>query len=364
MKARSVDKIFLSILVILSIVGLFVFTSASLGILTDSVGQFQKTIFKQVSIFILGWIALFVAIGINYKKWDKPSKYIYIVSIIITLLVFVPGVGMSAKGAKSWIDLGFTTFQPTELLKLGFVFLYASYLASVKDKIKTFKYGALPSLIILAVPVAVLLMQNDMGSTLSPIAAGIAMFLVAGGKKRYIASFILIAVIMVAVTAYLSPHAMARIKTFIDPSQNLLGSGYHLNQSLIAVGSGQIFGRGLGQSIQKFTFLPEATGDSIFPVASEEFGFIGSTCIVLLFLAFGLRGYKIAEAVHDIFGRMIVVGFITLAFSQSFINIGTMLGIVPMTGVPLIFLSLGGSALLFSLFEMGIVLNVSRLQSR
>ncbi|HRY62499.1 MAG TPA: putative peptidoglycan glycosyltransferase FtsW, partial [Candidatus Paceibacterota bacterium] len=344
--------------------GIFIFTSASLGILTDSVGQFQKTIIKQLSIFFIGWIALAFCAGINYKKWDKPAKYIYLASILLTLSVFIPGIGMDAKGARSWIDLGFTTFQPTEFMKLGFVLLYASYLAGIKDKIKTFKYGVLPSIIILGVPVGILLLQNDLGSTLSPIAAGIAMFLVAGGQKRYVAGGVIAAIIIVAITAFVSPHAMARIKTYIDPSQNLQGSGYHLNQSLIAVGSGQIFGRGLGQSIQKFTFLPEATGDSIFPVAAEEFGFVGSTFIVLMFLAFGLRGYKIAGAVPDVFGRLLVIGFVTLIFSQSFINIGTMLGVVPMTGLPLIFLSLGGTALLFSLFEMGIVLNISRYQSR
>lgn len=362
MKSKSVDKIFLSILVILSIVGIFVFTSASLGILADSVEQFQKTIIKQLFIFFVGWVALAFAAGINYKKWDHAAKYIYIISVITTLLVFVPGIGMDAKGARSWIDLGFTTFQPTEFMKMGFVFLYASYLVSAKDKIKTFKHGVFPSILILGIPVAVLLLQNDLGSTLSPIVAGIAMFLVAGGQKRYVFGGVIVATVIVAITAFLSPHAMARIQTFIDPSQNLQGSGYHLNQSLIAVGSGQIFGRGLGQSIQKFTFLPESTGDSIFSVAAEEFGFVGSTVIVLLFLAFGLRGYKVAGAVPDTFGRLLVVGFITLIFSQSFINIGTMLGIVPMTGLPLIFLSLGGTALLFSLLEMGVVLNISRTQ--
>lgn len=362
MKSKSVDKIFLSILVMLSIVGIFIFASASLGILTDSVAQFQKTIIKQLAIFLVGWAALAFFVGVNYKKLEDRAKYIYIVSIITTLLVFIPGIGLGAKGAKSWIDIGFTTVQPTEFMKFGFVLFYAAYLANIKDKIKTFKQGVLPSVIILGVPIAVLLAQNDLGSCLSPIIAGTAMFLVAGGKKRYVFGAIVLAIIMVAIVAYLSPHAMARIKTFIDPSQNLQGSGYHLNQSLIAVGSGQVFGRGLGQSIQKFTFLPEATGDSIFSVASEEFGFVGSVVIVLLFLAFGLRGYKIAGAIPDLFGRLLVVGFVTLVFSQSFINIGTMLGIVPMTGLPLIFLSLGGTALLFSLLEMGIVLNISRTQ--
>jgi cell division protein FtsW len=345
-------------------VGIFVFTSASLGILTNSVAQFQKTIIKQLAVFFIGWLALAFVAGVNYKKWDKPSKYIYIVSILTTLLVFIPGLGMGAKGGQSWIDLGFTTVQPMEFMKLGFVLFYASYLASIKDKVQTFKYGVLASLAILGLPVAVLLLQNDTGSALSPSVAGIAMFLVAGGKKRYVSGAVVLAVVVVAIAAFVSPHVMARIKTYIDPSQNLQGSGYQLNQSLIAVGSGQIFGRGLGQSIQKFTFLPEATGDSIFPVVAEEFGFVGSAIIVLLFLSFGLRGYKIAGAVSDVFGRLLVVGFVTLAFSQSFLNIGTMLGVVPMTGVPLIFLSLGGTALLFSLLEMGIILNVSRVQSR
>lgn len=364
MKAKSVDKIFLSILAILSITGLFVFTSASLGILTDSADQFQKIILKQVVLFILGWVVLAVSSRISYKKWDVPARYLYILSIFVAVLVFVPGIGMDSGGAKRWINLGFTTFQPAELLKLGFVFFYASYLAKIKDKIKTFKYGVLPSLLFLAIPVALLLKQPDTGSSLSLITAGIAMFLVAGGQKKHFVGLIVIAILMVAAVVYIKPYAMERVKTFMDPSRDPLGAGYQLQQSLIAVGSGQIFGRGLGQSIQKFSFLPEAIGDSVFPVAAEEFGFVGTALIVLLFLSFGLRGYKIAGAVPDNFGRLLVVGIITLAFSQSFINIGSMLGVVPMTGVPLIFFSHGGTALLLSLFEMGVVLNVSRAQSR
>jgi cell division protein FtsW len=230
-------------------------------------------------------------------------------------LVFVPGIGMKAGGANSWIDLGFTTFQPSELLKFTFVIFFASFLTVAKEKITDFKYGFLPSLGLIGIPAIVLLAQPDMGTLFSIVCASLAMFLVAGGKKRHFLIFILLGITMVFAMAYLKPHVLARLKTFMDPMKDQQGSGYQIKQSLIAVGSGGLTGRGFGQSIQKFTFLPEAIGDSVFSVAAEEFGFIGSTIIILLYLFFGLRGFKIAGKAPDSYGRLVVVGITTLVIA-------------------------------------------------
>ncbi|MEI6296166.1 MAG: putative peptidoglycan glycosyltransferase FtsW [bacterium] len=361
MKQLGVDKIFLTLLIILSVLGIFIFTSASMGLLTENVNQFKMTIIKQVMQgLVLGWIFLYTSSRIDYKNWNSASKYIYIGSLILALCVFIPGVGLEAGGAKRWIILGPVNFQPSEIIKLGFVLFYASFLAYTKDRIKTFKYGLLPSILILLLPVIIILQQHDTGTLLSIIAAGLAMFIVAGGRWRHFIALIGLVVLMVVVVIYIKPYAMERIKTFLDPSRDPQGAGYQLRQSLIAIGSGKLTGRGFGQSIQKFTFLPEATSDAIFAVAGEEFGFIGSSAIVILFLFFGLRGLRIANQTHENYGRLTTVGLMTLVIWQSFINMGAMLGIVPLTGVPLIFLSHGGTALFITLFEMGIILNISK----
>lgn len=365
MKSSQIDKTFLTILIILSILGLFIFTSASLGLIVESWEGFQNVILKQLVLgLFLGWLGLIVTSKIKYKNWGKISEYLFIFSILVSLLVFIPNLGMGAGGAKRWIDLGFLSFQPGEFLKLGFIIFYATFLAAIKDNIKDIRRGLIPSIVIVAIPAAVLLKQPDLGTLLSIVSSWMAMFLVAGGKKTHFLGIILLGIAMVASMAYVKPYAMERIKTFLDPSRDPLGAGYQVRQSLIAIGSGRITGRGLGQSIQKFSFLPEAIGDSIFAVAGEEFGFIGSVMIVLLFLFLALRGFTVAGQTQDPFGRLLVVGFVTLIISQSFINMGAMLGILPLTGVPLIFLSHGGTALFFALIEMGIVLNISKAQTR
>lgn len=361
MKKTKVDRIFLTLVLTLSILGFFIFTSASLGLLVDGWIGFQNIIIKQIVLgLILGWAGLLISSKINYKKWDNFSLVIFALSVLLSLLVFVPGIGFSFGGAKRWVDIGITTFQPSEIMKFGFVIFYASYLVRVKEKIQTIRYGFLPTLCLISVPTLILLKQPDMGTLFGIICACLAMFLIAGGKKGHFVLFLILGVVMVASMAYFKPYALARLKTFLDPMKDPLGAGYQIRQSLIAIGSGGLTGRGFGQSIQKFSFLPEAIGDSIFAVLAEEFGFLGSSIVVIIFLFFGLRGYKIACQTKDMYGILLATGIVTLVLSQSFINIGAMLSILPLTGVPLIFLSHGGTSLLMTLFEMGIVLNISK----
>jgi cell division protein FtsW len=188
------------------------------------------------------------------------------------------------------------------------------------------------------------------------------MFIAAGGKWRYIFLLFTIATIGIITLAFVRPYLMARFMTFLDPSRDALGAGYQIQQSMIAIGSGGVMGRGFGQSIQKFNFLPEPIGDSIFAVAGEEFGFIGASALIILFVFFALRGLKVASRIPDTFGMLVIVGIITLIITQSYINIGSMLGVLPLTGVPLIFVSHGGTAMLFALAEVGIILNISKSQ--
>lgn len=360
-RRNNYDKLFFAIVLILVFGGLFIFASASLGIFEEGISNYLSIVIKQVVFgLIFGMTALYIMSGIYYKRWQGFAPHIFLLSIVATLLVFAPKLGIDTLGAKRWVDLGFISFQPSEFLKLGFVIYFASWLSAKKDSINDFKSGFLPALLIITVPVLILLKQPDMGTLLCILAAAAAMFFISGAEWRNLAFLFLAGLIGVMIFVYIKPYAMARIITYLDPQSDPLGSGYQIRQALIAVGSGRVFGRGFGQSVQKFTFLPEPLGDAIFAVAAEEFGFVGSSLIVLLFLIFTLRGFRISARAPDQFSRLLSLGIVILISVQSFINIGAMLAITPLTGVPLLFVSHGGTALLFALIEVGIVLNISK----
>lgn len=360
---KKIDKSFLFSFLALLIVGSTVFFSAAMGIYANNQAKFTSIMFNQVFFGLLaGIIACIIMTQINYKYWRKFSFYIFIFSLIATVLVFVPGIGREYGGASRWIYIGNISFQPLEFLKIGFIIYFAAWISGVKDNLKTFRFGLLPFIILLAVIGTLLLLQPDTDSFIIVVFVGLAMYMIGGGRWRHMFSLVLIALICLASLLFFRPYLLDRVKTFIDPTQNPLGSSYQIQQSLIAVGSGEIFGRGLGQSVQKFKFLPESVGDAIFPVAAEEFGFVGSIVIVLLFLLFAMRGLKIARQAPDTFSGLLVTGIVILITIQSYINIAAMIGVIPLSGSPLIFFSQGGTALFFTLAEIGIILNVSRYQ--
>ena len=361
MKKIRVDIPFFISICILVVFGYLIFTSASFGLLSKQAVKYSNVAFNQtVYGLILGIIACIITSKIDYKIYRKYSFYLYVLSIILTLLVFVPGIGFTSGGASRWIHIGTFSLQPSELMKIGFIIYFSAWLSGMKDKADTFQYGFLPFLILTAINGAVLLSQPDTDTFLITVIAGLSIFLVGGGRWKYVFMTGAIGLVFLAGLAFTKPYVMNRITTFINPSANSLGSGYQIQQSLIAVGSGGVFGRGFGQSIQKFNVLPEPIGDSIFAVASEEFGFTGATAIVLLFIFFGFRGLKIASNASDNFGRLTAVGIVIMIISQAFVNIGAMVGVLPLSGITLPFISHGGTALFMTLVEVGIVLNISK----
>jgi cell division protein FtsW len=285
---------------------------------------------------------------------------IFVLAVGITLLVFVPGIGFEYGGATRWIHLGSVSFQPSEFLKLGVVILSALWLAKYRVHLSEFRYGLLPLIGLLGIAGAIMLAQPDTGTFLVIIAAVVAMYIAAGARLRDLVLLAGAAVAFIGSLAYFRPYIMNRILTFLDPSLDPLGTSYQIQQALIAIGSGGVFGRGFGQSVQKFDYLPEPIGDSIFAVAAEEFGFFGAMVLISLFILFAFRGFRIAARAPDHFGGLLVIGIVILIVSQSFINIASMIGVLPLTGLPLLFVSHGGSALFLALLEVGIVLNVSR----
>ncbi len=360
---KGVDRTLLGIVILLVVFGFFVFSSASLGLLAREGARFSSVAFSQIIFGICGGtVALFLASQIFYRNWRQYAFYIFVATILLTLCVFIPGLGMEHGGAQRWIKIGGFTFQPAELLKIGFIIYMATWLSGVQKVIGTFKQGTLPFVLITSIVGIVMLLQPDTDTFLIMAAAATAMFITAGGSWRDVLFMFVAAVLLVAVLAFSRPYIKDRIFTFFNPSLDPQGKSYQIQQSLIAIGTGGLTGRGFGQSIQKFEYLPEPIGDSVFAVYAEEFGFVGSALLVTLLSFFTFRGYKIASGATDLFGMLLVVGFVTLIMLQAFLNIAAMLALAPLMGLPLPFISHGGTALLATLASVGIVLNVSKYQ--
>ncbi|HAS80585.1 MAG: Cell division protein FtsW [Candidatus Nomurabacteria bacterium GW2011_GWE1_32_28] len=362
---KKVDKFFLIIIFLLIFLGAAIFVSASLGILAKNQGTFYSVLFSQLVLgFGFGFLGMYFALKVDYKFWRKYSFYILLGSVLLTTAVFIPNLGWTHLGAKRWIDFGFVRFQPVEILKFGFIIYFAAWLSWVKNKVQDFKFGILPLGILLGIIAIILFNQPDTKSFILITITGISMLFVSGVSMRYISLIGISSVLVLGTLVFFTPYLQERVKTFIDPSQDPQGSSYQIQQSLIAIGSGGIFGRGYGQSIQKFSYLPEPQGDSIFAVIGEELGFIGSVGIIFLYLLFVLRGLRIANNSPDLFSRLLVSGIVILIAAQSFMNIASITGVFPLTGVPLPFMSHGGTSLMIDLIAIGIVLQISKFQNK
>ncbi|MBP6856544.1 MAG: cell division protein FtsW [Candidatus Pacebacteria bacterium] len=356
------DKVFLGITLSLVVIGVVVFVSASLGILARSEQKFYGVVFNQILFgVIFGMSALVIMMNFDYQNLRKYAFHILVGTLILTALVFVPGLSYEHGGARRWISIGSIQFQPAEFLKIGFVIYFAAWLTWMKNKVHDFKKTLLPFSILLLVIAGILLRQPDTKSLILIVVAGVAMCIVAGVPWKYVLGFTAVAAVAFVGFAFVKgDYLKDRISTFIRPSDDTLGKSWQITQSLNAIGSGEMFGRGLGQSVQKFGNLPEPQGDSIFAVLGEEFGFIGTTIVVILYLFFALRGLRIASHAPDQFGKLLATGLIVLILGQSYLNIASLVGLFPLTGVPLVFMSHGGTSMMIALAATGIVLNISK----
>ncbi len=359
-KPHKPDRFFFFVVLGITLAGFFIFSSASLGLLSRGGASFNLIAAKQLAVLVVGLVAFLVVSKMDYRFWRDWSPYLFLGAVIFTLGVFVPGIGWHSGGASRWILLGPFTFQPSEFLKLGFILFLAAWLAKAKEKVQTLKGGLIPFLIISSIVGAILVAEPDIDMLVIMLSGGVAMYFVSGARWRHLAVLLVLLIAAIGVVAMVKPYIIARIKTYIHPDEHTLGSSYQINQSLIAIGSGGWTGRGFGQSIQKFKYLPEPIGDSVFSVASEEFGFLGALAILTGFLLFALAGLRIAARSPSGFGRLVTVGIVIMILAGAFINIAAMLGVIPLTGTPLLFVSQGGTALLLALVEAGIILNVSR----
>jgi cell division protein FtsW len=274
-------------------------------------------------------------------------------------LVFIPGIGFHHGGANRWIVVGPLNFAPTEIFKLSIIVYLAAWFEKRGSEIKSFLKSTLPFMVILGIAVILIMAQPDLGTmSVVAITSG-AMFFVAGASMSHI-----IAMIGLGVTGFLgliftSSYRMSRLMIFLDPSSDPAGKGYQINQALLAIGTGGFWGLGFGQSRQKFNYLPEASTDSIFAVTAEELGFVRASLLVIAFLIFGYQGYKVSEKAPDMFSRLTAVGITTWIVAQAMINVAAMLSIIPLTGVPLPFISYGSSSTWMLMLASGILLNIS-----
>ncbi len=357
---KSVDFFFAGIVGTLIIVGLFVFFSASL----QSLGQakWNSLMVHQLGYsLVLGGSFLFGFSHFYYKRIAPWAIGLFIGAFALCLLVFVPGLGMSHGGGQRWINLGFTNLQPGETLKFATVVFFAVWFAKYRKKLSNIKFGVVPLIIILGLVGALFVAQKDIGTLIIICVSAFSIFLASNAPAKHIIAIATLGLIAISLTAIFIPHVRQRVSTFVD-YKDPQGAGWQVRQSLIAVGSGGLTGKGYLQSVQRFSYLPEAHGDSIFAVASEELGFIGSVFIVALYVAFAVKAIKIAGKSQDDFAMLLVVGFTTMIVVQSFLNIGSVINVIPFTGEPLTFMSQGGTSLVVAMASVGIILNISRHQ--
>lgn len=309
----------------------------------------------------IGMVVWFAAASIYYKTWSKYAPYILGAAILASLALLIPDLRVEKNGATRWLEIGPVSFQPAELLKLGLVLYLAVWFEKRRTELKTLWEGVVPFAIVIGlISLVVAGLQRDLGTMLVIAMAAVGMYFVAGIQMRHLAALVLAGLAAGWIMIISFPHRLERLATFLDPAKNADGGAYHINQALIAIGSGGILGLGLGRSIQVNGYLPEASNDSIFAVIGEEFGLIGGLLLIGLFGLLIYRGVKIAAAAPDVFSRLVASG-ITLVFAfQAFINIAAMLAIVPLTGIPLPFISYGGSSMVVMLLMAGILFNISK----
>lgn len=351
---KRFDLLLFGVVSLLVLFSLLIIFDASSVIAFNVFGDKYHYIKDQTVWVILGFIGLFIFSVVDYHKLYNLALPLLLTALFLLMLVFVPGIGSGAKGANRWVDLHFFRLQPAEFVKLGLA-IYLSAWFSHKEKGRFIAFALLISAILVLV-----MLEPDLGTASIILFEGVILYFLSGGNLMY---FFLGAPV-VGILGYLyvmfEPYRAARLTSFLKLNESLEGTSYHVKQILIALGSGGIFGLGIGNSLQKYAYLPENVTDSIFPIIAEEFGFIGASILILLFVFVVWRGIFIAAKAKDSFGKLLAGGIISFIGIQIIINLGAMTALFPLTGVPLPFISFGGSALLVDMASIGILLNIAR----
>ncbi len=315
---------------------------------------------RQMLFAVVGMIAMFFIMNIEYWTWRNWAKVILIVCFVLLVLVLIPGIGNVRNGSRSWIGVGAFSVQPSEFMKLAMIAFLSKFLSEKQKQITSFKEGLLPSLGLVFTAFGLIMLQPDFGTGMVMVGTCIVMIFIAGAKIKHFVFLGLLGVAGIVGLIASAPYRMKRITSFMDPWQDPLGSGFQMIQSLYAIGPGGLFGLGLGESRQKFFYLPEPQTDFIFAIIAEELGFIGGSFVLILFSLLLWRGVRVALGAPDLYGSLLATGIIAMIAIQVMINIGVVTGLMPVTGITLPFLSYGGSSLTLMLMAIGVLLNISR----
>lgn len=360
-KKFKADRLFLIFLLVLICFGLVALISASAPLGYAKYNDAYYFVKRQLLFGLLPGLAAFIILAkINYSIVERWSYVFYGFSLLLLVLIFAPGLGMVINGQRSWLHFFGYNFQPSEFVKITTIILLAHLLTYKNYDWQNWRQSLLPILAFISPTFILILLQPDIG-TVSILAVIVFVMLFIGKvPAKYLAILGALAIVAFGALVYIAPYRANRLTTFLHPELDPQGQGYQINQAFLAIGSGGWLGLGLGHSRQKFQYLPEVNNDSIFAVIAEELGFVVSAALVMFVLAIGWRGFKIASACNNEFGRLAAAGIIVWFLTQSFLNIGAISGVFPLTGVPLPFVSSGGSALLIMLAAMGLVANISK----
>lgn len=349
---QKIDRKLFIATVLLVIIGLIAVLDASAPQAINVFGD-KFHLFKDQLIWsLVGFVALFAASKINYKFWEKLATYLFFFVLVSLILVLIPGVGVKLLGARRWISVGPIFFQPSEFAKFGLILFLAKFMSKKKASIAYFLPLVLVSFLIMLEP--------DLGTTMIIVLSGAIQIFASQINLLQYSGVGILGGLIVFLLVIISPYRKDRLLTFLEQSSDPLGKSYHIRQVLLGLGSGGLFGVGLGSSKQKFLFLPEASTDSIFAVIAEEVGFIGALALIFLFCFYVFTALRISKYAPDDFSRYLALGVASWIGIQVILNIASMTALVPLTGIPLPFISYGGSSLIMIMFATGILLNISK----
>ncbi len=357
---KKYNKLLLLAVILISLFGLLMIYSSSNIWAEYKYNDPYKYLKSQAIFLIIGYILMIIISKFPYQNYKKLANIIFLTCTIMLILVLIPGIGTVRNGSRSWFGIGSLGLQPSEFAKLGLIIFTSKYLANNTKELKNIKKGVLPILGVLLLIFGLIMLEPDFGTGVVIIMTIIVLLFVSGVKMNFFIKIGILGLIGIIVLILIAPYRLERIVSFINPWTDPLGSGFQIIQSLYAIGPGGLLGLGFGNSIQKHFYLPEPQTDFIFAIISEEFGFLGVLIISTLFITIIYSGLKISMRCQDNFGKLLSFGItFGLAF-QTILNLMVVVGLLPVTGVTLPFLSYGGSSLLISLINMGILLNIDK----
>ncbi|MFH0762514.1 MAG: putative lipid II flippase FtsW [Candidatus Omnitrophota bacterium] len=359
MSAKAKINIF-SVCVILISIGVVMIYSASSIYAWERYGDGFFFLKRHLVFLVIGLFSAFMVMSYDYKKIRRLAKPLLILSLLLLILVLIPGIGREVSGARRWFRFKFISFQPSELANLAIIIYIADFIARKHSLIKDFTKGFLPPIFILGLYSLLIVIQPDLGTSLAMVMVVFLMLFIAGARLTYLVSLLLAGLPLLYFLIFSVPYRRMRILAFLNPWLDPRGSGFQIIQSQIALGSGGVFGVGLGHSKQKLFYLPAAHTDFIFSIIGEELGLLGTLGVIVLFIIFVRQGLKIIKNSTDQFGYFLALGLVLMIVLKAIINIGVSCGVFPTKGLPLPFISYGGSSFVFDLVSVGILLNISR----